>query len=797
MNHITDTSEKKEITLHEIINDYTRYWYFFVTGVIISLVIATLILRYSTPIYETQTTIIVKDERSGGGAVELAAFSELSFFANSFSSKKMESEIVIIKSRNIISKTIKALNLNVVYYIEGAIKGTEIYSYKPIKVSYIDSENDKASIFPKLIVAIIDRASFTLSSEGGEESKTYNFGDTIDLLSGKIIVVPNFQNDEKFSTYIDKPIHVYYYSVESIARLYQGKIEAIHDGKNGDVLRLKIKSTLREKAEDFLDELMYQYNQDAINDKNQIALKTSEFIDSRLLIITRELDSVENDKEIFKSSNRLTDIESESNLMMESASEFNKRQVDLTTQIQLTKSMVDYMKNSPVTELIPSNIGLSENEVSLSVNTFNQLVLERNKLLENSTSKNPVIVNIDGQLKHLHTSILKSIITQQNRLELILKDLNIEENKFNSKLSQVPKKEKLFRGIVRQQNIKEQLYLFLLRQREEISISLAVTSPKAKIVDMALSSNTPVSPKKGIILLVAVLLGLLIPFVIIYIRYLLDVKINNRRDVERIINGTPIIGEIPRLQKKDSQLIGENDHSILAESFRILRTNLQFLFLNKDSEKETTKTIFVTSTIHSEGKTFVAFNLALSLATVNKKVILVGADIRNPQLHRYFSKGDKNQAGFTDYIAGNDMTINQIIKKSEFHSNLDIMVSGAIPPNPAELLMLPKVETVFEELRKQYDYIIVDTAPSMLVADSILINKYADSTLYVIRAGYTDKKILDFLNDSIREGKLKNIAVIINNVNTANFGYGNKYGYTYGQRKKGNFKSFFEMVNRG
>lgn len=793
MNH---TSEKKEITLHEIISDYTRYWYLFVAGVIISLVIATLILRYSTPIYETQTTIIVKDERSGGGAVELAALSELSFFANSFSSKKMESEIVIIKSRNIISKTIKALNLNVVYYIEGAIKGTEIYSYKPININYINSENDTATKFPKLIVNIIDRTSFSLSSDGDEDSKTYNFGDTIDLPSGKIIVVPNFQNENKFLSYIDKPIHAYYYSVESIARLYQGSIEAIHDGKNGDVLRLKIKSSLREKAEDFLNELMYQYNQDAINDKNQIALKTSEFIDSRLQIITRELDSVENNKEFFKSSNRLTDIESESNLMMESASEFNKRQVDLTTQIQLTKSIGNYLESSPVTELIPSNIGLNENEVSLSVNTYNQLVLERNKLLENSTVQNPVIVNIDGQLNHLHTSILKSVRTQQNRLELILKDLNVEENKFNTRLSQVPKKEKLFRDIVRQQNIKEQLYLFLLRQREETSISLAVTSPKAKIVDKALSSNSPVSPKRGIILLVSVLLGVLIPFVIIYIRYLLDIKINNRRDVERIINGTSIIGEIPRLHKKDSQLIRENDHSILAESFRILRTNLQFLFLNKESKNDATKTIFVTSTIHSEGKTFVAFNLALSLATVNKKVILVGADIRNPQLHRYFSKGDKNQAGFTDYIARDDMDINQIIKRTEFHSNLDIMLSGTIPPNPAELLMLPRVETIFKELKEQYDYIIVDTAPSMLVADSILINKYADSTLYVVRAGYTDKKLLDFLNDSIREGKLKNIAVIINSVNTANYGYGNKYGYTYGQRKKGDFKNFFESLTK-
>ncbi|MCF6307386.1 MAG: polysaccharide biosynthesis tyrosine autokinase [Flavobacteriaceae bacterium] len=794
MNQNLENSDKKEITLQEIISDYTRFWYLFVIGIAIAVVVAYTILRYATPVYETQTTIIVKDERSGGGAVELAAFSELPFFANSFSSKKMVSEIVIIKSRNIISKTLKALDLNIVYNVEGTIKGTELYGYKPIKVNFIDSKNDKNLAVPKITISILDKIKFKLTIAEELDSKTYSFGDVLKFPFSEIVVLPNFEDEEKYSIYLNRPIHVQYYPIEKVARLYQGKIEAIHDGKNGDVLQLKIKSTLPEKAEDFLDELVYQYNQDAIYDKNQIALKTSQFIKSRLEIITKELDSVENNKELFKSRNRLTDIESESNLMMENASEFNKRQVDLSTQIQLSKSMVSYLESSSSTELIPTNVSLGKNEVALSINTFNQLVLERNKLLENSTPKNPVIRNIDGQLKHLHISILKSTKTQQDRLQLILKDLNVEENKFNSKLSQVPKKEKLFRGIVRQQNIKEQLYLFLLRQREEISISLAVTSPKAKIVDKAISSNTPVSPKKGIILLVSILLGLLIPFIIIYLKYLLDTKINNRRDIERIVGNIPVVGEIPRLGKNDKQLIAINDRSLLAESFRILRTNLQYLFINAEKENNSSKTIFVTSTVHSEGKTFVTFNLALSLASINKKVILVGADIRNPQLHRYFADGDKNQEGLTDYIVRDNLSINSIVKKSEFHPNLDILLSGAIPPNPTELLMMPKIKIFFQELQEQYDYVIVDTAPSMLVADTILINKYADVTLYVTRASYTDKKLLDFLTDSVKDKKLKNVGVVINYVDTANYGYGNKYGYTYGERKKSKVKSFLDSI---
>ncbi|PHS61906.1 MAG: tyrosine protein kinase [Flavobacterium sp.] len=791
MNQDIDNISDKEFSLQDIIKDYTRYWYFFAFCIFITISVAYTYLRYATPVFETQTTIIVKDEKNGGGATELAAFSQLSFFANSFSSKKMESEIVIIKSRNIISKTIKALNLNIVYHIEGTVKEMELYTYQPLKVSYIISD-ERATPIPELLITITSKTQFILSSN--IKNGTYNFGDAIDFDFGKIIVIPNIKNKEKFEFYSNKPIHISYNSIEKLARFYQGKIETMHDGKNGDVLRLMLKSTLKEKAEDFLDELVYQYNQDAIYDKNQIARRTSRFINSRIEIITKELDSVENNKEIFKSTNRLTDIESESILMMTNASEFNKRQVDLGTQIQLAGTMIEYMENSSSKELIPEDIGLSGNEISLSVTTYNQLVLERNKLLENSTSENPVIRNIDAQLVQLHASIFTSIKNQKNTLEVMLKDLDYQESKFNSRLSQVPKKEKIFRGIVRQQNIKEQLYLFLLRQREETSISLAVTSPKAKIVDKALSSNKPVSPKSTIIMLVAIILGLLIPFIIIYIINLFDNKIHNRKDIEKVVKNISIIGEIPKLSKNDKQLIEINDRSLLAESFRILRTNLQYLFLKKENASKESKTIFVTSTVHSEGKTFVTFNLALSLASVGKKVVLVGGDIRNPQLHRYIADGDKNQEGLTDFIVRDDVSIKSIIKKSEFHPNLDIMLSGAIPPNPTELLMLPKVATIFEELKKDYDYVIVDTAPSMLVADTILINKYADSTLYVVRAGYTEKKLLEFLNDSIKEGKLNNIAVIINYVDTANYGYGNKYGYTYGQRKKSKVKSFFESI---
>ena len=782
----TNQIETEELSLKELISDYTKYWYLFVISIIVAYLIALLLFRYETPVYETQATIIAKDGRSGGG--ELSALSDLSFIANIQDRKKMASEIVIISSRKIISKAVKALDLNVSYYTEGNIKRTEIYKNRnPIKVTYFNADTGKDFRAPKLTISVIDDIKFKLSLGENTTFETYNFGDTIELPFGNIMVSPNLEYKKNLLN--DAEIEVFYRPITSVAARYQGRLKTIYSAQSGDVLVLSINSTVPKRAEDFLNELIFQYNEDAIYDKNQIAKNTSDFIKTRLEIISKELDSVETNKELFKSSNRLTDIDLEASMMMGNANEFSNRQVELGTKIELVNSMVSYIGNSAATELIPLSVNVSESEVTSSVSTFNQLVLERNKLLENSTVQNPVIKNIDGQLTHLHASILKSLKTEKRKLQLVLKDLNTEEHKFNSKLSLIPKKEKLFRGIVRQQEIKEQLYLFLLRQREEASISLAVTSPNAKIVDEAISK--PLSSKKNMFILGALILGFLVPFGYLFIKNLLNNTVNNRRDVERIIKEIPIIGEIPKLLKKDDELIKENDRSFLAESFRILRTNLQFLFINKKLSVEDSKSIFVTSAIHNEGKTFIAFNLALSLASINKKVILVGADIRNPQLHRYFPKAEKGSEGLTDFIVNNELQINQIIRKSEFHNNLDIMLSGVIPPNPTELLLSTRVEALFNDLKSQYDYIIVDTAPSMLVADTILINKYADTTLFVVRAGYTEKKLLEFLSDTVSEEKLKNVAVVLNDVNSENYGYGNKYGYTYGHRKVSKLKSLF------
>ncbi|HNP67009.1 MAG TPA: polysaccharide biosynthesis tyrosine autokinase [Aequorivita sp.] len=783
MNENPKIQESDELSLRELIDQYTQYWYLFVIGVLIALVLAFLYLRYTPQLYQSKATIIIKDEKTQS-PLEMAAFSQFGSFLSRFKNNQIDNELAIFNSKRLISETVKELQLNIKYEVVGNIKTSELYGYKPFEVKFQSFNEDLDTNVPVLYFKILSSNEFHLESEENETAATYNFGEQISLPFGEITVLPNLEDAEKFEGYVNKTLLVSYLTVEKVALGFQDRVNILNTDGKSNVVELSIQTQNKEKGQDFLDELVRQYNKDAVQDRNEIAKKTSAFIESRLQIITKELDSVERNKEDFKSSNRLTDIQAEAQITLENASEFNKRQLDVSTQMELSNTMIDYIKNSNPDELLPANIGISNESVGTAVNNYNELILYRNKLLQSSTSKNPVVKSVNEQITQMRANILGSLENSRNGLRIAMKDLNVQENIISSKISQVPAKEKIFRGIERQQTIKEQLYLFLLQQREEASIALAATADRAKIVDSAYGPEQPVSPKKPIIYLGALLAGLLVPFGGIYSFYLLSTKVKNRKDVEKHLKTISIIGEIPKIQKGESELIQFNDRSIMAEAYRILRTNLQYLFINKLEENEKGKTLIVTSTIKGEGKTFVAFNLALTLALTGKKVVLVGADIRNPQLQRYLPEHLKNNKGLTEYIVYDDMKVEDVVSQSEYNENLSIVLSGAIPPNPAELLMQKRTTTFVEALKKEYDYIIMDTAPSMLVTDTILINKLADITLYVVRAGYTDKRLLDFPQDAIEDGRLANVAIVLNNVSLNNFGYGNKYGYAYAREER-------------
>ena len=543
-----------------------------------------------------------------------------------------------------------------------------------------------------------------------------------------------------------------------------------------------MKASNKKKGRDILDRLVEQYNQEAIDDKNLVAKNTADFISERLAIISRELDSVEIEKAVYKKGNKLTNIEAESEVFIEEISDSQKKILAVETQLELTKSIINYLTNPErKTDLLPANVGINNSNINSAISEYNKLVLERNRLLSNSTELNPLVIDLNENIRSQKANLLAALNNQRKNILITKKDLNRQQSKISSKISSIPQKEKDFRSILRQQEIKESLYLFLLKKREETSISLAVTAPVAKVLDSAYNSVRPVSPKRKIIYLAALLLGLLVPFGFIYVKDLLDTKVHSKAEVEKLTNGTSVMAELPAIKRGIDDTIQINDRTPLGESFRILRTNLNYFSKNKAKENKALR-LFVTSTIKGEGKTFVSYNMCLSLAESGKRVLIIGADIRNPQLHRFEDTKMKKAVGLSEYLFDETLTFEEI-KNSVVHDNrkVDVVFSGRIAPNPSELLSNGRLDNLIASVEGQYDYIVIDTAPTMLVTDTLLISKLADVTLYVVRAGYTDKRLLEYPKQLKKEKKIKGLAFVINDVKDNNLGYGTKYSYGYGE----------------
>lgn len=771
-----------EINIREELEKYLRYWPWFLLSLVIALGFAYFKLRQTTPIYSTTATIIIKDGKNSQNS-EMAAFADLGLF-NGMNSNSIENEIGILRSRRLMESVVKELDINIQYLDMDQLRSPELYMKTPFiaKVLLLDEEELLKTSERNFSVEYLGDNKLEIVGFPDGKRIEASLGTPVDLGFAQVLLVRNeFVSEDALEK--NRPILLQFAPVESVASHYRNDLNVRLKENNSSLIELELNDPIRKKAEDILDQLVLEYNREAIDDKNMVALNTAKFIDERLEIINEELDSVETGKVDFKEDNRLTDIQAESQLFMSTASEFKGRQQEVETQIELADAMLSYLKTSSISDLLPANLGIEESAVNGLISQYNTLVLERNRVLSGSTDRNPVVVRLNTQIEELKGNVLQSLSRLKSNLKIAEGNLQRESAAIRSQISEVPSQEKQFRGIERQQQIKETLYLFLLQKREENSLSLAVTSPKAKIVDTAFSSGMPISPNPRSIYLTALLLGLGIPFAIIYLKNLLNNKIRSRSEIEAIVNDVPVVGEIPKLSKTNTGLIEKNDRSVLAESFRILHTNLQYLLVNSGGKTEGI-TILVTSTIKGEGKTFTAFNLAITLANTGKKVLIVGGDLRNPQLQRY-ERESKDNPGVSDYLVSNTMSLKELIKKSHLHENLDVFTSGTIPPNPSELLRTEKAGKMFQDLGNMYDYIIVDTAPAMLVADTFLINKYADLTLYVIRAGYTERKLLDFAAAAKRDGKLTEVSFVLNNVKEANFGYGNKYGYAYGEKTPG------------
>ena len=767
--------QEKDINIRELIKPYLDRWLWFVVGAFLALLGGYLFIKLSTPIYRTETTILVKDAKNNKLPEGASGLFDLSGIGG-MNVNSIENEIEILKSKKLIEQVVKDLGLTAEVYQEDAFTKKELYKdTSPIIINVIGEKNNASDEQKKLDILLeIKGSELILSSDKVPDVIRTTYNKTISLPNANIIIQKNPDyKGEKIEELLLKV-----YNTERIVNYYREILSIAPKDKDATVIGITLDLPIKAKTQDFLNKLVVVYNQDAINDKNSESKKTKDFIDERIAIIAKELGDVENEKQSFKTENQITDIATETKINLETNAQARARQLEVDSQLELTNALMDYLSKQGNYQILPNNVGLSDASAGNVINSYNQLIIERNRLLENSTAQNPVVIDITKKINSMRFSVMETLSKNRTGLQLERNKYLEEQGKLMSRISKVPTQEKLFRSIERQQQIKENLYLLLLQKREETQLSLAVTAPKAKIVDYAHSTEKPVAPKKLIIMLAALLVGIVLPFGVIYIKELLDNKIKTKHDIERL-SQTVVLAELPKIRKGESDIVGRNDLSPMAEAFRILITNMNFMI----PKKERGKVVFVTSTIKGEGKTFASVNLALTLANPNRKVIIIGSDIRNPQLQRY-DKNSRVYMGLTEFLYDENVTLDKVIHQSNMNPHLDVIYSGAIPPNPTELLTNGRYQVLLETLKPLYDYIIVDTAPLMLVTDTFLFADLADTTLYVTRSNYTEEKLIDFANKNIKANKIKNVGFVLNDVSKSNLGYGNKYGYGYGAKEK-------------
>jgi capsular exopolysaccharide synthesis family protein len=775
MEELQDFTEEKEsdFDLKAEIFKYLAFWKWLLFGLLLGGTIAYLYNRYTIPKYLTQASLmILKDSESNiASALPSGGGSILSLNDNS-----LENQIVALKSKRLVSKVVDELDHNISYFIEGNVITIEAYKSSPVLIRFITPDSIVNTASKTLFVTPKSDTDFNLVDESRGYEKTHEIGEIIELDGLKFSIVPRSGANSSFKD--SKTVQINISPVDRVAGNYITKLEIVPKGKAADILSLGIVQEDSRKSEDFLNNLMVQFNADGVTDKRQVALNTTEFIQDRLELITSELDSVEGGIATFKMENQLMDVGSKAQEFMSKSTEAEQQVFEIETQLMIIRSIEDLLNKRDDYQLLPASLGIQDGGISGLISTYNALVLERNAYLRTSTPQHPSVTTISAQLDSLRENLRDNIRSTVSSLNIQLGVLNQLDRTSQNKFSAFPGMEKGMRGIERQQQIKEQLYLFLLQRREEAAIAFAVTSPVAKVIDSSYTIPSPVDPKPWLILVGGFLIGLILPLLILFVRFMLDTKVHHKGDLVPLTKHVPFLGEIPKITGEINEIIQLNDRSPLAESFRILRTNLAYLMKAKKENRG--EIIFVTSTIKGEGKTFVSFNLARTLATTRKKVLLVGADIRNPKLHRYINAPLEGK-GLSDYLYDLDVQpLNIITTSQDREIQVDMVLSGSIPPNPAELFMNDRMENLLKEFTQSYDFIIVDTAPTMIVTDTLLISPLADTTLYVVRAGYTEKKLLDFPKDLKQQGRLKGLAVILNDVDYSKFSYGAKYGYSYG-----------------
>jgi tyrosine-protein kinase Etk/Wzc len=775
-----------KIDIRQEIYKYRKYWMWFVIGLCVALFAAYFYMKYTPAKYSASAFIMIKDNLKSGISEELKAVADLGIVGTG-STNNPENEIFIIKSRKIIGTMVDYLELNIRYFEEGSVNTVETYTNSSIKLKFINKDAQYHAIDTAFIISFLDNNKLYIKNIEGEVLKNIHFNEIIKSKEiGNFKITKNTL--DKKNTNDVQDVLVVIEPRKRVISSYASKINITSISDNASILHLNVIDPNKKKAENILDELIRQYNLEAVIDKNMVSNKTKDFIEVRLKSVGKELGLIQDNLKEYKNKFGITGNPLEAQLALTSILEKDALIIQLNTKLNLinwAKQLLE--KQSKEDEILSTNIGFPDEINSESINAINQLILEKQKLALTTGDKNPNLIALENNIRVLKQNLKLSLNNLKVSAEIQLSRANEEVKIGQDKVTQIPSIERGIVDIQRQQIIYSELYSYLLRKKEEIAISLTVTAPNAKIIDVAFGSDIPVSPNKKIIYLIAVAAGLLFPFLLIYIRILLDTKFHNRKDIEDILS-IPYLGDIPHSEYGAKVIVKKDTRTSTAEAFRILRTNLNFM-IPKTINGPRGRVIFLTSTISGEGKSFVSINLAATLALTNNKVLLLGLDLRSPKITEYL--GIAQGKGITNYILDDTLNVDDLKSTIPDVENVDFISSGIIPPNPSELLSNHRVKELFEIVKKDYDYVIVDTAPIFLVTDTLLIADFADIFLYVARANFLDKRMLIVPKNFYEEKKLPNMAIVLNDTDSDR-GYGYGYGYLQ-STKKPFYKGFFSL----
>lgn len=780
--------EKEEKTdFKAVLFKYTIHWPWFVACILLCMAGAWLYLRYTPPVYNISASVIIKDnDKNSKASSGMADLEDLGFYS---SINNFDNEVEILQSRTLIKKVVEELDLYISYAAKSSFHDIELYKSSPVKVWITPEEAQKLPAPAYINLTLQPGNKLNVKITIGEQEYSKQFDKLPALLttpSGTFSFTPAdstiAKSEQKIMATVSSP--------RSVAGSYRGALSIEPTSKSTTIAQISVKSTHTQRGMDFINKLVEIYNRDANDDKNEVATKTAEFIDERINIINGELGTTEQELETFKRDAGLTDLKSDAQLALSENSEYEKKRAENSTQLRLVQFLASYANNPDhAYEVLPVNVGLTDTGLTELINRYNEMLLERKRLLRSSQENNPVVVNLDASIRAMRSNVLTTINSVQRGLAITQADLERQAGKYTGRITNAPGQERQLVSISRQQEIKAGLYLMLLQKREENAITLASTANNARIVDEALADAIPVSPKGKMIYLVALILGVALPVAVIYIIELFKYKIEGRADVEKITS-LPIVGDVPFSENKSSEgaiVVHENQNDLMAETFRNVRTNV--LYMMKSNEK----VILVTSTTTGEGKTFIASNLAVSLALLGKKIVIVGLDIRKPGLNKAFQLSRKEQ-GISQFLANPEHTdLMSLVQVSNINPNLSILPGGPIPPNPTELVARESLPQAIDILKKHFDYIILDTAPIGMVTDTQLISRVANASIYVCRADYTHKADYTLINELGEQKKLPNLCTIINGLDMKK----KKYGYYYGYGKYGKYYGYGKKYGYG